>query len=132
MKKQIPSIARKSEREKEGKGSSRLCLCRHFFIRKSGRREAVRIDNRPSATSKGVTIVRVACSTKGRERQIYMYIRVSVYARRHTTAAPDNSPEVVKTGRLSNTRDNPFDHPVRFTKNIDNNTVINGLSVANY
>lgn len=45
-----------------------------------------------------------------------MCVRAQTY-----TTAPDNNPEVVKTGRLSNTRDNPFGYPVRFAKGVDNN-----------
>jgi len=50
----------------------------------------------------------------------HTYISVCVRAQTYI-AAPDNSPEVVKTGRLSNARDNPFDYPVRFAKGVDNN-----------
>lgn len=56
---------------------------------------------------------------------------IHTYTQTHIcTIAPDNSPEVVKTGRLSDTDDNPFDHPVRFK--MSTTMIINDLSTADY
>lgn len=71
---------------------------------------------------KGVTAVRIASAPKGRKREMDIHACIHTYTQTHTCIiAPDNSPEVVKTSRLSDTDDNPFDHPVHFMKDVDNN-----------